>query len=183
LVSRFKLLSSCTLGLLITARQYGEVVLPDASTGQSLGTLARNLSRCKEGMAHFLPSWYKFYRALRVSRYKYDRSREFIPVYKVGGGHWRSLVPANVVSRESRYNLSRSQKFIKVQEFNCGQMSVSGCNDHYEFVLGAEAKAKSVTNNLPILSVLGLVYILWKCYPFKLECPSKEPIPGPSIKM
>ena len=55
----------------------------------------------------------------------------------------------------SRYNLSRSQKFITVQEFNCEQMSVSGCNCHYESVLGAGAKAKSVTNNLPILSVLG----------------------------
>ena len=31
------------------------------STGQGPGTLARKLSRCKEGMAHFLPSWYKFY--------------------------------------------------------------------------------------------------------------------------
>jgi hypothetical protein len=46
--------------LTITARQYGEVVLPDASTGQGPDTLARKLSRCKEGMAHFLPSWYKF---------------------------------------------------------------------------------------------------------------------------
>ena len=46
--------------LTITARQYGEVVLPDASTGQGPGTLATKLSRCKEGMAHFLPSWYKF---------------------------------------------------------------------------------------------------------------------------
>jgi hypothetical protein len=27
------------------------VVLPDAVSGQSPGTLARNLSRCKEGMA------------------------------------------------------------------------------------------------------------------------------------
>jgi hypothetical protein len=45
----------------LTARQYGEVVLPDAASGQSPGTLARKLSRCKEGMAHFLPSWYKFY--------------------------------------------------------------------------------------------------------------------------
>ena len=56
----------------LTARQYGEVVLPDDSTGQGPGTLARKLSRraprerseqrgCKEGMAHFLPSWYKFY--------------------------------------------------------------------------------------------------------------------------
>ena len=35
----------------ITARQYGEVVLPDDSTGQGPDTLARKLSRCKEGMA------------------------------------------------------------------------------------------------------------------------------------
>jgi len=41
----------------LTARQYGEVVLPDDSTGQGPGTLARKLSRCKEGMAHFLPSF------------------------------------------------------------------------------------------------------------------------------
>jgi hypothetical protein len=47
--------------LQLTARQYGEVVLPDESTGQSPDTLARKLSRCKEGMAHFLPSGYKFY--------------------------------------------------------------------------------------------------------------------------
>jgi len=44
----------------LTARQYGEVVLPDASTGQGPGTLATKLSRCKEGMAWFLPSGYKF---------------------------------------------------------------------------------------------------------------------------
>jgi hypothetical protein len=37
--------------LRLTARQYGEVVLSDDSTGQGPGTLARNLSRCKEGMA------------------------------------------------------------------------------------------------------------------------------------
>ena len=56
----------------------------------------------------------------------------------------------------SRYKLFRSQKFIKVQDFNCEQMRVSGRNGHYEFVLGAGAKAKSVTNNLPLLSVLGV---------------------------
>jgi hypothetical protein len=38
-------------GLPITARQYGEVVLPDAASGQGPCTLARKLSRCKEGMA------------------------------------------------------------------------------------------------------------------------------------
>ncbi len=56
----------------------------------------------------------------------------------------------------SRYKLSRSQNLVKVQYLNCVQMSVSGCNGHYEFVLGAETKAKSVTNNLPLLSVLGV---------------------------
>ena len=59
----------------------------------------------------------------------------------------------------SRYKLSRSQKFVKVQDFNCGQMRVSGCNNHYKFVLSAGAKAKSVTNNLPILSVLANVVV------------------------
>jgi hypothetical protein len=55
---------------------------------------------------------------------------------------------------ESRCNLSRSQKIVMVQDFNRVQMCVSGCNNHYKFVMGAGAKAKSVTNNLPILSVL-----------------------------
>ena len=58
----------------------------------------------------------------------------------------------------SRYKLSRNQKSVTVQDFNCGQMRVSGCNGHYEFVLSAGAKAKSVTNNLPILSVLCGVF-------------------------
>ena len=59
----------------------------------------------------------------------------------------------------SRYKLSRSQKSVTVQDLNCVQMRVSGCNYHYEFVLGAGAKAKTVTNNLPILSVLGFRYL------------------------
>src|SRR4030066_2569249 len=59
----------------------------------------------------------------------------------------------------SRYKLSRSQKFVKMQNLNCGQMRVSGCNGHYKFVLGAGVKAKSVTNNLPLLSVLCLGFI------------------------
>ncbi len=56
----FLIIHGCHL-LLLTARQYGEVVLPAAASGHDPDTLARNLSRCKEGMAHFLPSWYKFY--------------------------------------------------------------------------------------------------------------------------
>lgn len=39
----------------------------------------------------------------------------------------------------SRYKLSRSQKFITVQEFNCGQVCVSGCKSYYKFVMGAGA--------------------------------------------
>jgi hypoxanthine-guanine phosphoribosyltransferase len=41
-----------------------------------------------------------------------------------------------------------------MQDYNRVQMSVSGFSSHYEFVLGAGIKAKTVTNNLPLLSVL-----------------------------
>jgi hypothetical protein len=58
----------------------------------------------------------------------------------------------------SRHKLSRSQKFVKVQDQNCEQMRVSGCNGHYKFVLRVGVKAKSATNNLPLLSVLAAVY-------------------------
>ena len=53
--------------------------------------------------------------------------------------------------------IDRSLKSVMVQDFNCVQMRVSGCKNHYEFVLGAGAKAKTMTNNLPILSVLATV--------------------------
>jgi hypothetical protein len=43
-----------------------------------------------------------------------------------------------------------------VQIFDYVQMRVSGCNGHYESVLGAGAKAKTVTSNLPLLTVLGV---------------------------
>jgi len=41
----------CSKLLLVTARQYGEVVLPDEASGQGPGTLGTNLSRFEEGMA------------------------------------------------------------------------------------------------------------------------------------
>ena len=63
----------------------------------------------------------------------------------------------------SRYKLSRSQKSVTVQDFNCGQMRVSGCKNHYKFVLGAGAKAKTVTNNLPLLSVLAVSCYFINC--------------------
>ena len=58
----------------------------------------------------------------------------------------------------SRYKLSRSQKTVTMQDFNWGQMRVSGCIYHYKAVLGVGVKAKTVTNNLPILSVLAFRY-------------------------
>jgi len=45
-------------------------VLPDDSTGQGPDTLATKLSRCKEGMAHFLPSRYRVLWRIRASRYR-----------------------------------------------------------------------------------------------------------------
>ena len=80
------------MGRLCYPKQHpGRIPVPRASG-------ARKLSRCKEGMACFLPSWYKFYCVLARSRYKFDRSREFIPVYIVGCGHWCS-VAVQIVSK------------------------------------------------------------------------------------
>ena len=44
--------------------------------------------------------------------------------------------------------MSRRQKIVKVQDFNCEHLRVSGCMNHKKFVLGAGAKAKSVTIQL-----------------------------------
>ena len=124
-------------------------MLPDASTGQGPGTLAGKLSRCKEGMAHFLPSRYKFCELYECRGTSLIGATNLSPVTKLGEG----------TGAVSRYKKSRSQIFVKVQDSNCGQMRVSWCNGHYKFVLGAGAKAKSVTNNLPLLSVLGNVFL------------------------
>ena len=93
----------------------------------------------------FLQSRYKFYYMLARSRYKVDRSREFILGYKTGCEHLCSVGVQFVSEPEN------SQGIL---DFNCVQMRESGCRNHYKFVLGAGAKAKTVTNNLPILSVL-----------------------------
>ena len=123
-------------------------MLPDSASGQSPGTLAEKLSRCKEGMAQFLPSGYKFCELYACRGTSLIGAANLSPVTKLVAG----------TGAVSRYKLSRSRKFVKVQDLNCVQMRVSGCNGHYEFVLGAGVKAKSVTNNLPLLSVLAGVF-------------------------
>ena len=100
----------------------------------------------------FLQSRYKFYYMLARSRYKVYRSREFIPGYKVGGEYWCSVGVQIVSEPEICQGLL---------SLNCVQMCVSGCKNHYKLVLGAEVKAKTVTNNLPILSVLGFRTIIF----------------------
>ncbi len=67
----------------LTARQYGEVVLPDAASGHDPDTLASKLSRCKEGMAWFLPIQVQVLSKPGVSRYKFDRSRLTITIQEV----------------------------------------------------------------------------------------------------
>ena len=89
------------LALAITARQYGEVVLPDASTGQDPGTLARKLSRCKEGMAHFLPSGYKFYSSIGACRgTSLIGAGKLSRLQDVGCGHWRSVAVQTISEPE-----------------------------------------------------------------------------------
>jgi len=99
----------------------------------------------------FLQSRYKFYYVLARSRYEFDRSHEFIPCYKVSCRLWCSVAVQIVSEQEICQG---------IWDFNCLQMRESGCWNHYKFVLSAEAKAKTVTNNLPILNVLAFVQIL-----------------------
>ena len=112
---------------MLTARQYGEVVLPDASTGQSPGTLARKLSRCKEGMARVF--------AVQVLIWLSITSVALQVILRMGN-YPGIVILLTVVTRFG---------FVK----------------HYGPVMVAGAKAKTVTNNLPILSVLACVFYFY----------------------
>jgi len=92
---------------------------------------AGKLSRCKEGMAHFLPSGYKFCGLYECRGTSLIGAADLSPVTKLVAG----------TGAVSRYKLSRSQKLVTVQECNCVQMHVSGGNNHYKFVLSAGAPA------------------------------------------
>ncbi len=97
-------------------------------------------------MAHFLPSGYNFGELYECRGTSLIGAANLSPVTNLVAG----------TGAVSRYKLSRRQKSVTVQDLYYGLMRVSGCNGHYEFVLSAGAKAKSVTNNLPILSVLAV---------------------------
>jgi hypothetical protein len=114
-------------------------------------------------MAHFLPCGYNFYRALRVSRYKVDRSREIITGYKIGGGHWSAswriavqFISEPEISHGAGFKLRTDTRFAHRSGAKVGvwvYITLQSC-------LGSRSKAKTVTNNLPILSVLWLVLFL-----------------------
>ena len=134
----------------LTARQYGEVVLPDASIRAGSWYFSQKAVTVQGGYgALFAVHGTNFIEHYACRGTSLIGAANLSPVTKLVAG----------TGAVSRYKLSRSQKFITVQDLNCVQMRVSGCNNHYKFVLSAGAKAKSVTNNLPILSVLcGAVF-------------------------
>jgi hypothetical protein len=116
-VSRWRLPNSCLcvrspgtvliwpqFVLQLTARQYGEVVLSDEASGQGPGTLARKLSRCKEGMAHFLLSEYKLCELYECRGTSLIGTANLSSVIKLVAG----------TGAVSRYKLSRSQEFVMV---------------------------------------------------------------------
>jgi hypothetical protein len=146
-------------------------VLPDDSTGCVLVLQPENCPGASP------PDWTtSVVRAGRVWRTFCRHGTNFIACWRDRGTILIGAASLSPVTKlvagtgaVSWYKLSRSQKFITVQDLNYVQMSVSGCMGHYKFVLGAGAKArpydrtvgraKTVTNNLPILSVLAV-----RCY-------------------
>jgi len=129
---------------------------------------------CVTRREHRVESWYPEYSgpenchgARRVWRTFCRPGTKFVEHYECRGTSFIGAASLSPVTKlvvgtgaVSRYKLSRSQESITMQDLNCVLMRVSGCNNHYKFVLRAGAKAKSVTNNLPILSVLclGVIY-------------------------
>ena len=162
------------LPLQLTARQYGEVVLPDAASGQGPGTLASKVSRCQEGMAHCFAVMVQSLVSIRVSRYKFDRSREAITVQEIYGGHWRSVAVQAVSEPENCHGAGFKLRcrcacpgartitnLSWVQEQKLRSPALRGKLRDEPERSGARRSqtppcgAKTVTSKLPILSVLG----------------------------
>ena len=99
--------------LSITARQYGEVVLPDASTGQGPGTPPEagpescpGARRVWRGFCHHGTSFDRRYAC---------RGTSFIEAGKLS----RYRIFVRGTGAVSRYNLSRSQKTVTMQDLYC----------------------------------------------------------------
>jgi hypothetical protein len=103
---------------LLTARQYGEVVLPDASTGWTPGTLARNLSRCKEGMACVF--------AVRVRSFL-NITSVGVQAFKVTEKLSRYCYFINSTGAVSRYRWERSQNWLRCRSLIVSTGAKSRC--------------------------------------------------------
>ena len=111
----------------LTARQYGEVVLPDAASGRRIVPVGQKAVTVQGGYGALF--------AVRV--------QILLSITSVG-----------VQMRSGAGNKSRCTKF------KCGYWCGRGTS-YYKAVKGAGVKAKSVTNNLPILSVLVKVFVIF----------------------
>ena len=134
---------------LLTARQYWEVVFP--------------LFPRKSGMAHFLPSRYKFCKLYECRGTRLIGAANLSPVTKLVTGTGPEYSGVQSVSEPE---ICHSAGFKLRADARTLSGAKGGCKNHYKFVLGAGAKAKTVTtcpetsgNNLPILSVLCVGFI------------------------
>ena len=101
----------------------------------------------------------RVWRGFCKSRYKVYRSRacrgtSFIGARKLS--RYRKFVRGTCAV--SRYNFDRSQETVTVQDLYCGHVRVSGCKFQQD-LSWEQGAAKTMTNNLPILSVLQVVEI------------------------
>jgi len=86
-----------------------------------------------------------------VSRYKYDRSHEFIPGYKFGGGHWRSVAIQTISEPEISHGtelLLRADERVRVQQ-------------QLQICLGCRSKSKKCDKQLThIVRVMRRFYFI-----------------------
>jgi len=95
-------------------------------------------------MAQVLQSWQENCGVRAASRYKFYRSCEIITGYKFGCEHWSSVAVQTISEPEIYHGAGirlRADARVRMQA-------------PLQICLGAGAKAKSVTSNLPLLSVL-----------------------------
>ena len=132
----------------LTARQYGEVVLPDAfRPGSKISNRVPICQRTeKEGMACVF--------AVRVLIWL-SITRVAIQTFKVTGKLSRYCYFINSTGAVSRYKLDRSQELVKVQKLNCEYWCEVRVPRSAGSVLVAGVKAKTMTNKCRLLSVLG----------------------------
>jgi hypothetical protein len=86
-----------------------------------------------------------------VSRYNADVGREIVPGYKIDCEHWSSVAVQVISEPENCHGAS-------VRLLADARVRIQG---PLEICLDAGAKAKSVTNNLPLLTVLGNVVFIF----------------------